>query len=137
MTDFSVKTVVLLTSAQSFQDVLVRTMSSSVVDKYRRKFLRKRKKREFDRKQNKNGNGTQQAQSSSQTDEYIPLKKRRLDLKNKIISSQKSIRSAKEEQEHKLRQESIRKAMGGRDTRSLIDQHQELISKGINTHMYM
>lgn len=107
-------------------------MSDDLVTKCRRKLLRKRKKREFDKKQKQESNGsTDIANGSGDHPEYVPLKKRRMDLSNQIAKSQKSIRSAQEAQEKLRRQQQIKRAMGGRDTRSLIDQHQELVRKGI------
>ena len=107
-------------------------MSSDIVDKAKRKLLRKRKRRDYEKqKQNNTNINNNSSTTNDKNNEYIPLKKRRLDLTNQIKQTQKSIRSAKEQQEKLRREQRIKEAMGGRDTRSLIDQHQELVSKGM------
>eukprot|EP01083_Nonionella_stella_P033154 90757_1 len=105
-------------------------MSSDTVTKARRKLLRKRKRRQLDKQNNLTKNGNE-PHTDGDT-QYIPLKKRRLDLANRIQQNQKSIRSAKEEQEKKRYEAKLREAMGGRDQRTLIDQHQELVRQGLD-----
>lgn len=107
-------------------------MSSEIVNKAKRKLLRKRKRRQLEKEQQQNG-----SKHESNDTEYIPLKKRRLDLTNQIKQQQKSIRSAKEEQEKLRREQRMKETMGGRDTRSLIDQHHELVKKGMILKIYI
>eukprot|EP00484_Ammonia_sp_Unknown_P027656 CAMPEP_0197038110 /NCGR_PEP_ID=MMETSP1384-20130603/15127_1 /TAXON_ID=29189 /ORGANISM="Ammonia sp." /LENGTH=669 /DNA_ID=CAMNT_0042468503 /DNA_START=14 /DNA_END=2023 /DNA_ORIENTATION=+ len=102
--------------------------TSSVVAKARRKLFQKRKRRE----DNQTNNNTDNQDRDNDSHEYVPLKKRRFELQTEILQRQKSIRSAKEEQEKLRREQRMAERMGGRDRRSLIDQHQELVSKGLD-----
>lgn len=63
-------------------------------------------------------------------DEYIPIKKRKLNFEEYYKEKEKSIKSARHEEQAKKRLEERKRKANGRDMRSLIDINYDLISKG-------